>query len=105
MATMKSGHVGVWAHETGAPTYARRVNASGHVYYSQVNIRQLWGPSIAKEMVKEPTPTAFKKAVTDNFTPRLAHELERMIAAINPKANIADLRRRLERLTKASVVA
>jgi hypothetical protein len=59
------------------------------VYYSQVNILQLWGPSIAKEMVKEPTPTAFKKAVTDNFTPRLTHELERMIAAINPRASVA----------------
>jgi hypothetical protein len=63
MATMQSGHVGVWAHEAGAPSYARRVNASGHVYYSQVNIRELYGPSIAKEMVKEPTPTAFKQAV------------------------------------------
>jgi DNA-binding transcriptional regulator of glucitol operon len=80
MATVKSGHVGVWAHEAGPAQYARRV----HAYYSQVNIRQLWGPSITKEMIKEPTPTAFKKAVTDNFTPRLTHELERMIAAINP---------------------
>jgi hypothetical protein len=74
------------AHEAGPAQYARHVNASGHVYYSQVNIRQLWGPSIAKEMVKEPTPAAFKKAVTENFTPRLTHELERMIAAINPKS-------------------
>jgi hypothetical protein len=42
MATVHSGHVGVWAHEAGQAQYARRVNASGHVYYSQVNIRELF---------------------------------------------------------------
>src|ERR1700730_8689094 len=75
LATMKSGHVGVWAHEQGPPEYVRRISpTSGRAYYSQANIRQLWGPSIAKELVKEPTPAAFRAKVLDVFTPRLTQE-------------------------------
>jgi hypothetical protein len=90
LATMKSGHVGVWAHESGPPQYVRRISpTSGRTYYSQSNIRQLWGPSIAKELVKEPTPEAFKKKVVEVFTPRLTHELERMIKSIDAKTKMA----------------
>ena len=34
---------------------------SGRVYYSATNIKQLYGPSIAKEMLKETTPDDFKE--------------------------------------------
>jgi hypothetical protein len=86
---MKSGHVGVWAHENGPPEYVRRISpTSGRAYYSQSNIRQLWGPSIAKELVKAPTPEAFKKKVLEVFTPRLTHELERMIKSIDAKTKM-----------------
>lgn len=85
IATMKSGHLGVWAHEAGAAQYVRRISpTSGRSYWSQSNIRQLFGPSIAKEMMKEPIPERFRKAVLGAFQPRLTHELERMLAAINP---------------------
>jgi hypothetical protein len=78
---MKSGHVGVYAHEQG-PAHARRISpTSGRVYYSQVNLRQLYGPSIAKEVLKPPIPADFKTTVLANSEPRLTHELERMIAA------------------------
>jgi hypothetical protein len=86
---MKSGHVGVWAHEAGPAEYVRRISpTSGRAYYSQANIRQLWGPSIAKELVKEPTPEAFKKKVIEVFTPRLTHELDRMINSIDAKTKM-----------------
>jgi hypothetical protein len=68
----------------------RRISpTSGRAYYSQANIRQLWGPSIAKELVKEPAPEAFKKKVLEVFTPRLTHELERMIKSIDARAHMA----------------
>jgi hypothetical protein len=37
-------------------------------------------------MLKEPIPDDFKKTVLAVFEPRLTHELERMIAAINPSS-------------------
>jgi hypothetical protein len=39
--------------------------------------------------VKEPTPGAFKAKVLDVFTPRLTHELERMIKSIDAKTHLA----------------
>jgi len=90
LATMASGHVGVWAHEAGPAKYVRRISpTSGRAYYSQANIRQLWGPSIAKELVKEPTPIAFKDKVGEVFTPRLTHELERMLKSIDARTHMA----------------
>jgi len=46
-------------------------------------------PSIAKELVKEPTPSAFQEKVLKVITPRLTHELERMIKSIDGKAHMA----------------
>ena len=92
MATMSSGHVGVFAHESGPQNYARRVSpTTGRIYYSATNIRQLWGPSIAKELLRGETPEAFKKTATDNFVPRLTHELERMVACMDPKQRNPDI--------------
>jgi hypothetical protein len=41
-------------------------------------------------MLKGEVPGAFQKAVVENFTPRLTHELQRMLSAINPKSAISE---------------
>jgi hypothetical protein len=42
-------------------------------------------------MLKDPIPDDFKKTVLAVFEPRLTHELERMIAAIDPKSSGASI--------------
>jgi hypothetical protein len=37
-------------------------------------------------MLKDPIPEDFRKTVLAIFEPRLTHELERMIAAIDPRS-------------------
>lgn len=87
LATMPSGHVGVWKHGPGPARYVRRISpTSGRAYYSQANIVQLWGPSIAKEMAKSPVPEAFRVSALGDFGPRLSHEIDRLFAQIDPKS-------------------
>ena len=42
-------------------------------------------------MIKEPIPDDFKKTVLSVFEPRLTHELQRMIAAIDPTSKGATI--------------
>jgi len=83
LATMKSGHVGVYARDKGAPVYRQMMSpTTGRMYYG--NSHQLWGPSIAKEIGKEPISELFRKTVETAFQTRLDHELNRLMSSIDP---------------------
>lgn len=52
------------------------------VYYSQLPIRQLWGPSLARELGTEPTPQTFRKAVVQGVQGRINHEINFVMGRI-----------------------
>jgi hypothetical protein len=83
VATMPSGHVGIYVRVPGKAR-VKKVNARGRVYYS-APIRELWGPSIAKELIREPTPTIFRQRVRETTEPRLQHEIERALVGLKPR--------------------
>jgi hypothetical protein len=83
MATMRSGHVGVYVRKPGVSRRVTRMSrTTGKSYQSEMEIRELWGPNLAEELVREPVPTTFRSAIADNLPRLINHEVERILAGI-----------------------
>ena len=88
LAKTTTGHVGVFARVVGGKRVKRtKMGPKGRpvVYYSQLPIRALWGPSIAKELGTEPTPSTFRKTVLTAAQKRFDHELNVAMGIIAPR--------------------
>jgi hypothetical protein len=86
MATMRSGHVGVYVRVPGKSRREERVSASGRRYSTELGIRELWGPNLAEELVRDPVPSVFRVTTEANLPRLINHEVERALAGFgNPR--------------------
>jgi hypothetical protein len=87
-ATTPTGHLGVFVRVMGGRRVKRRkMGPEGRpvVYYSQLPIRALWGPSIAVELGKSPTPHTFRATVMQAAEKRWQHEVNVAMGIIAPR--------------------
>ena len=78
IATMNSGHVGVFVR-TGDMKQVAHTGKNGRVTYRmRQSIRELWGPSLAIELMRKPTPQLFAQTALAAIGPRLQHEVSRL---------------------------
>ncbi|MCT8970596.1 phage tail protein [Microbaculum marinisediminis] len=69
VARMGTGHVGIF-RRTGS---------------KRLPVRELWGPSIPVEMIRDDAKTTFERLVDSELLPRLGHELAREVDRIKAK--------------------
>lgn len=84
---MKSGHLGVFTRSNRGESRRKmyRNEITGRMQGGQLPIREAWGPSLAKELVREPLPTKFKAKVT-SIAPRVMnHEIQRVLTGLGRK--------------------
>jgi hypothetical protein len=80
IATMSNGHVGVFRRLPG--TTSTKVGKRGKPLKGRERIKEMWGPSLALEMLRPPVPAEFTKAYNENLVPRLNHEVSRALAGL-----------------------
>jgi hypothetical protein len=91
LATMSSGHQGVFQRvAVGAKPRQRRAKVRGQLVATSAEvkiyrIRELWGPSLAQELVRPPNPQAFRDTVIARLPGRMQHELGRSLAGLAKK--------------------
>jgi hypothetical protein len=78
LATMKSGHLGVWQRVSGGAERTRqrttKFGRRGETITGE-RLRELWGPSLAVELMRAPNPQTYQATVTAAMQVRLPHEL------------------------------
>jgi hypothetical protein len=79
VATMPSGHIGVFVRKPDARH--KPVSVGGHTRSSALPIRELFGPSIGGAFATETVRQALLKSIEENFKRRLAHEIKRLAGA------------------------
>lgn len=76
IATMPSGHKGVFVRKDGArPKYKVK---GGKVVSTTVPIRELYGPSVGGAYANEQVQAAMERSIRANFNARLRHEVSRL---------------------------
>jgi hypothetical protein len=71
LATMRSGHVGVF----------KRVKGSRR-------LKELWGPSLPREMLRGEAPEAFRETFRNELAGKLAHEVRVVLLGLNKRARM-----------------
>ena len=72
IATMPSGHQGVYVREAGGKH--RKVNARGKASWHQLPIRELFGPSVPDGLANKAVQQTLVQLVVERFPKLLAHE-------------------------------
>jgi len=98
VATFKSGHTGIFQRvpKMGAGnqpimTSRQRTFRRGKLVFAKgtpvpvMTLRELWGPSLAQELVRPPNPEVFHETVHAVLPARLEHELGRSLASLRGK--------------------
>jgi hypothetical protein len=77
--TMTVGaHVGVWKR-WGRERRQRISPTTGKRYWSQGGIKEVWGPSLAAELIRDDTPKVFHDTMAAVVPNRLNHEVQRIL--------------------------
>ena len=76
IATMPSGHTGVYLRKNGGKHVYKR--KGGKLVSSQLPIRELYGPSVGGMYGNDRVQAAMARAIAENFERRLAHEMKRL---------------------------
>jgi hypothetical protein len=76
IATMPSGHKGVYVRKPGGRYVYKRKD--GKVVSSQLPLRELFGPSVGGIYGTDRIQQAMARSIAANFERRFAHELQRM---------------------------
>jgi hypothetical protein len=83
--TSRGASAAPWGKRRTFPHTFVAETIGGHVFErtgrARLPIRELWGPGIPQEMVKDEPPKKFVETLRGEFAPRLAHELSRMFPA------------------------
>lgn len=79
LATMPSGHMGVFRRSRTEVRRVKRYDKRGRVYYSQLPIIELAGPSIPRAMTQAAVVQAFENLVKERLPREYAHEIERVV--------------------------
>jgi len=87
IATMDSGHRGVFTRsKKGGARRVRQVDKRGRVYYSELPIRELAGPSIPRAMLQKEVVQTFNQIVGERLPLAFARELDRVMGRLTPKS-------------------
>ena len=76
IATMPSGHTGVYVRKAGGKYIYKKRN--GRTVSEQLPIRELYGPSVGGMYGNARVQAAVQRSVAENFERRLTHELKRL---------------------------
>ena len=85
IATMPSGHRGVFVREPGGKH--KKVSKAGKVAWHQLPIRELYGPSIPDGLANKAVQQSLQRFIADRFPKLLTHEhtwLRRKLGATAP---------------------
>jgi hypothetical protein len=79
IATTKSGHKGVFIRAPNAKhRLVKKAGPGGRAVWSQLPIKELFGPSIGGAFATARVQNAVGKVMSDTFSRRLEHELKRI---------------------------
>jgi hypothetical protein len=80
IATMQTGHMGVFRRNQTASRRERRYDERGRVYYTELPIIELAGPSIPRTMLQGPIKEAWEAKVRQRLPIEFERELNRVVS-------------------------
>jgi hypothetical protein len=88
LATMDTGHMGVFRRGREGARRVKRYDARGHVYYSQLPIIELAGPSIPRMMLNQKIRDSFEATAKERLPIEYERELKRVVNGWKGKGTV-----------------